>query len=299
MYGAGVERNVYYETTIYGKDEETAAARSVVAYEQREPWGSLPGKDGVVASTFTTCRRRGSSSKGNSHCASHGACLSRQTSVPRESAINWRPARGATDEEILLRIRRLQTGYEQRVGVSVTYTFGVDLQLGRQSTIRAVGAGDAEREPADLVKWLVPLAAACLILLLPVPDGLTRPRGGTAVFVFVVVGPITEPVAAPVIGFIGLCTAAVLRLVAPTPTASVRWALSGFSNDVVWLVFSATTFALGYEITGLGRRIVLLLGRSSAPTPLTGVTPSLRRIWFSRRSCRRTQRGVPGRSIRS
>jgi L-tartrate/succinate antiporter len=111
-----------------------------------------------------------------------------------------------------------------------------------------------------LVKWLVPLAAACLILLLPVPDGLTPAAWRyTAVFVFVVVGLITEPVAAPVIGFIGLCTAAVLRLVAPTPAASVRWALSGFSNDVVWLIFSATTFALGYEITGLGRRIALLL----------------------------------------
>ena len=34
------------------------------------------------------------------------------------------PARGATDEEILLRIRRLQTGYEYNVGLSLTYTFG-------------------------------------------------------------------------------------------------------------------------------------------------------------------------------
>jgi len=34
------------------------------------------------------------------------------------------PARGATDEEILLRIRRLQTGYEYNLGVSLTYTFG-------------------------------------------------------------------------------------------------------------------------------------------------------------------------------
>ena len=34
------------------------------------------------------------------------------------------PARGATDEEILLRIRQLQTGYEYNFGVSLTYTFG-------------------------------------------------------------------------------------------------------------------------------------------------------------------------------
>jgi hypothetical protein len=34
------------------------------------------------------------------------------------------PARGATDEEILLRLRRLQSGYEYQFGFSLTYTFG-------------------------------------------------------------------------------------------------------------------------------------------------------------------------------
>ena len=34
------------------------------------------------------------------------------------------PARGATPEEILLRIRRIQSGYEYGVGLSLTYTFG-------------------------------------------------------------------------------------------------------------------------------------------------------------------------------
>jgi L-tartrate/succinate antiporter len=114
-----------------------------------------------------------------------------------------------------------------------------------------------------VIKWIVPLAIGGLIALLPAPAGLTPAAWRyTALFAFVVAGLITEPVAAPVMGFIGLCTAAVFRLVAPTPAASVRWALSGFSNEVVWLVFSATTFALGYEATGLGRRIALLLVRT-------------------------------------
>ena len=34
------------------------------------------------------------------------------------------PARGATAEEILLRLRRLQSGYEYSVAMNVTYTFG-------------------------------------------------------------------------------------------------------------------------------------------------------------------------------
>jgi L-tartrate/succinate antiporter len=43
---------------------------------------------------------------------------------------------------------------------------------------------------------------------------------------------------------------------------SLRWALSGFANPTVWLVFTAFMFGLGYEKTGLGRRVALLLVRS-------------------------------------
>lgn len=112
------------------------------------------------------------------------------------------------------------------------------------------------------VRWAVPLGLAALIWLLPVPAGLTPAAWHyAALFVFVVAALITEPVAAPILGLIGVSVAAVFGLVADTPAASVRWALSGFSNDVVWLIFSATTFALGYEVTGLGRRVALLLVR--------------------------------------
>ena len=34
--------------------------------------------------------------------------------------------------------------------------------------------------------------------------------------------------------------------------AALTWALSGFSNGTVWLIFGAFMFALGYEKTGLG-----------------------------------------------
>ena len=34
------------------------------------------------------------------------------------------PARGATPEEVLLRLRQLQSGYEYGVSFSLTYTFG-------------------------------------------------------------------------------------------------------------------------------------------------------------------------------
>ena len=51
--------------------------------------------------------------------------------------------------------------------------------------------------------------------------------------------------------------------------ASLSWALSGFGNSTVWLIFGAFMFALGYEKTGLGRRIALLLVRAMGRRTLT------------------------------
>ena len=45
----------------------------------------------------------------------------------------------------------------------------------------------------------------------------------------------------------------------PKPSDEIKWALAGFSNGTVWLIFVAFMFALGYEKTGLGKRISLVL----------------------------------------
>jgi len=42
-----------------------------------------------------------------------------------------------------------------------------------------------------------------------------------------------------------------------TPADAIKWALSGFSDGTVWLIFVAYMFAMGYEKTGLGRRLGL------------------------------------------
>ena len=49
----------------------------------------------------------------------------------------------------------------------------------------------------------------------------------------------------------------------------MRWALSGFASSTVWLVFGAFMFALGYEKSGLGRRIGLLLVRKLGHSTLS------------------------------
>ncbi len=114
----------------------------------------------------------------------------------------------------------------------------------------------------NLVKWLVPVLVGLVLVMLPVPSGLT-PRAWRyfALFMGVVAGLMIEPVPASGVGFIGMALAAALRLVAPDPGESIKWALTGFANGTVWLVFSAFMLALGYEKTGLGRRIALLLVR--------------------------------------
>ena len=113
-------------------------------------------------------------------------------------------------------------------------------------------------------RWrtILPLTVGALVLVVPRPDGLTPEAWRYfAVFVAVIVSLITEAVPGAVAGLIGITVAAVFRLVAPGPTESIRWALTGFADSTVWLMFVAFMFALGYGKTGLGRRIALMLVR--------------------------------------
>ncbi len=109
-------------------------------------------------------------------------------------------------------------------------------------------------------KSILPLLLGISIALLPVPQGLTMTAWYYfAIFTAVILALILEPIPAAAIGFIGVFLVAVLGLAGPKPSDSIRWALSGFSNTTVWLIFGAFMFALGYEKTGLGKRIALVL----------------------------------------
>ncbi|WP_288478515.1 SLC13 family permease, partial [uncultured Pseudomonas sp.] len=131
-------------------------------------------------------------------------------------------------------------------------------------------------------KFLLPLAVTGLLALLPAPDGLpVHAWLYFALFAGVVVGLILEPLPGAVIGLIGVALAALLapwvlfspaQLATPGfrgPQEALKWGLAGFSNNTVWLIFSAFMFALGYEKTGLGRRIALLLVKAMGRRTLT------------------------------
>ena len=110
------------------------------------------------------------------------------------------------------------------------------------------------------VNVLIPLAVWAALLLMPVPAGLpTVAWYYFALFMAVIVGLILEPVPGSIVGLLGISAAAALQLVGDKPSATVNWALSGFSNSTIWLIFIAYMFGLGYEKTGLGRRVALNL----------------------------------------
>lgn len=109
-------------------------------------------------------------------------------------------------------------------------------------------------------KKLLSIVLVALVLwFIPAPAGLTPEAWHyLAIFLAVVVGLILEPVPAALIGFAGISLIAVLGLVGNSGE-SIKWALSGFSNSVIWLIFAAFMFALGYKKTGLGKRVSLIM----------------------------------------
>jgi L-tartrate/succinate antiporter len=131
-------------------------------------------------------------------------------------------------------------------------------------------------------KHFAPPAVALVIALLPAPAGLPQHAWYFfAIFAGVIVGLMLEPLPGGAIGLIGVTLVTVLceqvffspdQLAKPgfnADNAALSWAVSGFSNSTVWLIFGAFMFALGYEKTGLGRRIALMLVKAMGRKTLT------------------------------
>jgi L-tartrate/succinate antiporter len=110
---------------------------------------------------------------------------------------------------------------------------------------------------------IVPVLVGSLVALISSPRDLS-PNAWSyfALFITVITALITEPIPGSVVGIVGVTLASTLFLVTPTPADSIRWALTGFADSTVWLMFVVFMFALGYEKTGLGRRIALILVRA-------------------------------------
>lgn len=131
-------------------------------------------------------------------------------------------------------------------------------------------------------KLFAPLIVTIVLALIPSPTGLAQHAWYyLAIFGGVITALVLEPLPGAVIGLIGVALVAVLapyvffspeQLAKPgfvPATEALNWALSGFANSTVWLIFGAFMFALGYEKTGLGKRIALLLVKHMGKKTLT------------------------------
>ena len=150
------------------------------------------------------------------------------------------------------------------------------------SVLPSAHAAPPLRHPHVSWKALAPIAVTLALALVPPPAGLAPYAWYFfAIFAGVIVGLMLEPLPGGAIGLIGVTAVTVLApyvLYSPAElakpgfkaaNAALTWALSGFSNSTVWLIFGAFMFALGYEKTGLGRRIALVLVKKMGRRTLT------------------------------
>jgi DASS family divalent anion:Na+ symporter len=108
-----------------------------------------------------------------------------------------------------------------------------------------------------LWKWGVVFLSALVVLVAPVPAGITPQAWRLlAIFVATIVGSIVRPLAAGGVVLLGVTA---VMLAGAMPPAD---ALRGYSDPIVWLVLAAFFISRGMIKTGLGRRIALLFVRT-------------------------------------
>jgi hypothetical protein len=125
IYSIGISRFDYYETTLFGKTRETLPQHELsVTYEQRERWGSLEARVEWSQYLRDLSKSRLEADGELSVRLARGLSVAAEVNASRIRDQLSIPARGATEEEVLLRLRRLRSNYEYSFGVSLTYTFG-------------------------------------------------------------------------------------------------------------------------------------------------------------------------------
>jgi hypothetical protein len=124
-YSLGVEHTRYHEVTLFGKFRETLPVHiASVTLDQRQPWGTLQA--GVEWSQYlhdVSKYRLEVQSDVNLRIA-RGFSLSLEGSASRVRDQLSLPRRDAAPEEVLLRLRELQSNYELSFDIGINYSFG-------------------------------------------------------------------------------------------------------------------------------------------------------------------------------
>ena len=98
-------------------------------------------------------------------------------------------------------------------------------------------------------RWIVPIALAAVIWLLPRGGFDARSWGLLCLFAATVCALVTRPIAAGALMITTIAVGAMLRLF------TIQDGLSGYGNVTVWLILAAFLFARGLVVTRLGERI--------------------------------------------
>ena len=124
-YAVGPYYARYREETLLFKLSDTLTQQqALLTIDQREPWGSLQAE--VEYSTFlpdASLYRIDLEGEVDVRLA-RGLSLSVEGATSRIRDQLSIPRRGVTPEEVLLRLRRLRSGYQYALQVGLTYTFG-------------------------------------------------------------------------------------------------------------------------------------------------------------------------------
>jgi hypothetical protein len=125
QYDIGIERAKYDEVTVFGRLEETHGRHELSAvFDQRQPWGSLRVSGEVSQYLHDRSLYRLETGGDLSWRIARGLSLDFRVSASRVRDQISLPGRGATPEEILLRLRQLRSGYEISASYGLRYTFG-------------------------------------------------------------------------------------------------------------------------------------------------------------------------------
>jgi len=114
-----------------------------------------------------------------------------------------------------------------------------------------------------LYRWAAVLIPGAVLYFSPLPLLLPPQRRLLAVFASTVIALIAQPVP------MGVSVLLAMTLLALTRTLAPAAVLAGFSNVVVWLIFTAFLFARAVTATGFGMRVAYMFVRQFGRSPLT------------------------------
>jgi divalent anion:Na+ symporter, DASS family len=126
----------------------------------------------------------------------------------------------------------------------------------------SASASPAQTQPdftpvQKLIRWAIVLAVVFVVLMLPVPSGITSQSWRLlAIFLGTITGSILRPIPGGAVVLLGVSAIAI------SGALPIGAALGGYADPIVWLVLAAFFIARAMVKTGLGHRIALLFIRA-------------------------------------